>query len=87
MRLNYRPPEPLPVFVDAEQIGYALDNLLRTIARDLGNAILTLAKERLGWLPAHAGDDQITDGFDPQLRVHCSSRLKSVPKCKLRARL
>src|SRR5262249_40832064 len=34
--LNYRPPEPTPVFVDAEQVGYAFENLLYTIARDLG---------------------------------------------------
>jgi two-component system, NtrC family, response regulator HydG len=34
--LNYRPPEPTPVFVDAEQVSYAFENLLHTIARDLG---------------------------------------------------
>jgi DNA-binding NtrC family response regulator len=34
--LNYRPPEPIPVFVDAEQVSYAFENLLHTIARDLG---------------------------------------------------
>ncbi len=33
--LNYRPPEPVPVFVDAAQVGYAFENLLRTIVRDL----------------------------------------------------
>lgn len=33
--LNYRPPDPLPVFVDAAQVGYAFENLLRAIIRDL----------------------------------------------------
>ena len=33
--LHYRPPEPLAVFVDPEQISYAMENLLRTIAREL----------------------------------------------------
>ncbi len=33
--LNYRPPEPLSVFVDPAQITYAFDNLVRVITRDL----------------------------------------------------
>jgi len=33
--LDLRPLEPLPVFVDNQQIGYAFANLLRAIARDL----------------------------------------------------
>jgi signal transduction histidine kinase len=33
--LNYRPPEPISVFVDAAQVVYAFENLLRVIARDL----------------------------------------------------
>jgi signal transduction histidine kinase len=33
--LNYAPPDPLMVFVDPEQVGYAFENLLRAIARDM----------------------------------------------------
>jgi signal transduction histidine kinase len=33
--LNYRPPERISVFVDAAQVAYAFENLLRVIARDL----------------------------------------------------
>ncbi|MFQ5664894.1 MAG: sigma 54-interacting transcriptional regulator [Candidatus Binatia bacterium] len=33
--LDYRPPDPLPVFVDAAQIVYAFANLVRVISRDL----------------------------------------------------
>ena len=33
--LNYRPPDPLPVFVDAAQVAYAFENLLRAVIRDL----------------------------------------------------
>lgn len=33
--LNYRPPDASPVFVDAAQIGYAFENLLRVMMRDL----------------------------------------------------
>lgn len=33
--LSYRPPEPLSVFVDAAQVAYAFENLLRVITRDL----------------------------------------------------
>jgi signal transduction histidine kinase len=33
--LDYRPPNSQPVFVDAAQVEYALDNLLHVIARDL----------------------------------------------------
>lgn len=34
--LQYRPPDAPDVFVDPAQIGYAFENLLRVIARDLG---------------------------------------------------
>jgi hypothetical protein len=33
--LNYRPPERISVYVDAAQVAYAFENLLRVIARDL----------------------------------------------------
>jgi signal transduction histidine kinase len=33
--LNYHPPDVAPVFVDAAQIVYAFDNLLRVVVRDL----------------------------------------------------
>ena len=33
--LNYRPPERISVFVDAAQVAYAFENLLRVIVRDL----------------------------------------------------
>jgi hypothetical protein len=33
--LNYRPPDSVDIFVDAAQIGYAFDNLLRVIAREV----------------------------------------------------
>ncbi len=33
--LDYRPPDSPPVFVDAAQVAYAFDNLLRVVARDL----------------------------------------------------
>jgi DNA-binding NtrC family response regulator len=33
--LNYQPPGPIPVCLDAEQITYAIENLLRSVVRDL----------------------------------------------------
>jgi DNA-binding NtrC family response regulator len=41
IRLDYQPPDSLPVSVDAEQLTHALENLLRVIVRDLddGEAI------------------------------------------------
>ncbi len=48
--LNYRPPEPAPVFVDAAQIGYAFENLLRVITRDLAEGE-TLAVRPFGSAP------------------------------------
>ena len=39
------------------------------------HAILALPQQIFSRPPAHAGDDQVANGFDPKLTVHCSSTL------------
>jgi transcriptional regulator with AAA-type ATPase domain len=51
--LDYRPPSTQAAFVDAEQVEYALDNLLRAIARDLQDG-QTLSIRSLGSTPVLA---------------------------------
>lgn len=49
--LNYRPPDPLPVFADREQLGFALVNLLEALVRDLEDQT-TLTIEPVPGAPA-----------------------------------
>jgi len=51
--LDYRPPQSQSAFVDAAQVGYALDNLLHVIARDLQNG-QTLSIRPIGSSPVLA---------------------------------